>query len=79
VAARLAVLTHEIGSPWRFEFTPSHDSKFHIIGSGRGHLLMPDPTQRNTTTAVQVSERDVVWFPHGHADTRSFRSAAPPV
>jgi hypothetical protein len=50
VAARLAVLTHEIGSPWRFEFTPSHDSTFHIIGSGSGHLLMPDPTQRNTTT-----------------------------
>jgi hypothetical protein len=29
----------EISSPWRFEFTPSHDSTFHIIGSGGGYLL----------------------------------------
>jgi AraC-like DNA-binding protein len=59
----------EIGTPWRFEFTPSHDSTFHIFGSGGGYLLVPDPTQQNKTTPLPVSEGDVVVFPHGHAHT----------
>ena len=29
----------EITPPWRFDFTPSQDSVFHILGSGGGYLL----------------------------------------
>jgi AraC-like DNA-binding protein len=57
----------EITSPWRFEFTASPDSSFHIIGSGGGYLLAPDAVQDSAVTPVPVSEGDVIVFPHGDA------------
>lgn len=57
----------EITSPWRFEFTASPDSSFHIIGSGGGYLLAPDAAQNGALAPVPVSEGDVIVFPHGDA------------
>lgn len=57
----------EITPPWRFDFTASPDSTFHIIGSGGGYLLTNDALPDNTTTPVPVAEGDVIVFPHGHA------------
>jgi AraC-like DNA-binding protein len=65
----------EISSPWRFAFTASPDSTIHIIGSGRGHLLIPDATQQNESTAV--GEGDVIVFPHGDPHTVCDDPASP--
>ncbi|WP_328399534.1 AraC family transcriptional regulator [Nocardia sp. NBC_00403] len=59
----------EITPPWRFDFTPSPDSTFHIIGSGGGHLMVPDAAQENGVASVPVAAGDVVVFPYGDAHT----------
>ncbi|MFI6594850.1 AraC family transcriptional regulator [Nonomuraea sp. NPDC050536] len=53
----------EIVPPWRFDFMASHDSVFHIIGSGGGYLLAPG----SHAGPLPISEGDVIVFPYGDA------------
>jgi AraC-like DNA-binding protein len=52
----------EAAQGWRFDFAASGDSVFHILGHGRGHLVVDDDD-----AAVEVRAGDVVVLPHGHA------------
>jgi AraC-like DNA-binding protein len=56
---------NEITPPWRFDFTPSPDSVFHILGAGGGYLLGHDAQ----AAPMRVGEGDVVVFPFGDAHT----------
>src|SRR3954464_9509389 len=52
----------EAGPGWRFDFAASGDSVFHVLGHGRGHLIVD-----GDDAAVEVRAGDVVVLPHGHA------------
>lgn len=52
----------EISAPWRFSFSSSRDSIFHIFNAGNGYICI-----EGEANPIPIAEGDVVVLPHGHA------------